>query len=134
MSSKLDKAPIVHGEPTNFFAKKPSIFAKPIAQSHTPPTEQTAAQQIQNMVSTPSQDNTLPAKKRGRPKLENYDRKNAKLSLIFSDAQREHLTTALAKYNEIKKDDVFFTPPSMNEFVVTLIFTNPELKKLLNLQ
>ena len=126
MSSKLDKAPIVHGEPTNFFAKKPSIFAKPSEQ----PTEQP----IQNTVVMPSQVDTLPIKKRGRPKLENYDRKNAKLSLIFSDAQREHLTTALAKYNEIKKDDVFFTPPSMNEFVVTLIFTNPELKKLLSLQ
>ncbi len=124
MSSKLNNAPIVHGEPTNFFAKKPSIFAKPSEQ----PTEQP----IQNTVVMPSQVDTLPAKKRGRPKLENHDKKNVKLSLIFSDTQKEHLTTALAKYNEIKKDDVFFTPPSMNEFVVTLIFTNPELKKLLN--
>ena len=120
MSSKLNNAPIVHGEPTNFFAKKPSIFAKPNEQA------------IQNTVAIPLQADTLPAKKRGRPKLENHDKKNVKLSLIFSDTQKEHLTTALAKYNEIKKDDVFFTPPSMNEFVVTLIFTNPELKKLLN--
>jgi len=120
MSSKLNNAPIVHGEPTNFFAKKPSIFAKPNEQP------------IQNTVAIPSQADTLPIKKRGRPKLENHDKKNAKLSLIFSDTQKEYLTTALAKYNEIKKDDVFFTPPSMNEFVVTLIFTNPEIKKLLN--
>ena len=120
MSSKLNNAPMVHGEPTNFFAKKPSIFAKPNEQA------------IQNTVAIPLQADTLPGKKRGRPKLENHDKKNVKLSLIFSDTQKEHLTTALAKYNEIKKDDVFFTPPSMNEFVVTLIFTNPELKKLLN--
>ena len=120
MSSKLNNAPMVHGEPTNFFAKKPSIFAKPNEQA------------IQNTVAIPSQADTLPIKKRGRPKLENHDKKNAKLSLIFSDTQKEYLTTALAKYNEIKKDDVFFTPPSMNEFVVTLIFTNPEIKKLLN--
>lgn len=122
MSSKLNNAPIVHGEPTNFFAKKPSIFAKPNEQS------------TQNTIITHSQVDTSTAKKRGRPKLENHDKKNAKLSLIFSETQREQLTTALAKYNEIKKDDVFFTPPSMNEFVVTLIFTNPELKKLLSLQ
>jgi hypothetical protein len=122
MSSKLNNAPIVHGEPTNFFAKKPSIFAK-----HS-------EQPIQNTVVMPSQVDTLPAKKRGRPKLENHDKKNAKLSLIFSETQREQLTTALARYNEIKQDDVFFTPPSMNEFVVTLIFTNPELKKLLSSQ
>ena len=124
MSSKLNNAPIVHGEPTNFFAKKPSIFAKPNEQS----TQNTGS------VTTPSQVDISTAKKRGRPKLENHDKKNAKLSLIFSETQREQLTTALAKYNEIKQDDVFFTPPSMNEFVVTLIFTNPELKKLLSSQ
>ena len=120
--SKLNNAPIVHGEPTNFFAKKPSIFAKSNEQS------------IQNTdVATISPQSTKlkPTKKRGRPKLENHDRKNVKFSLIFSEAQKEQLTTALARYNEIKQDDVFFTPPSMNEFVVTLIFTNLELKKLL---
>ena len=120
--SKLDKAPVVHGEPTNFFAKK-SIFAKPNEQ----PVQSADAGTV-----SPQSINIKPAKKRGRPKFENQDKKNAKLSIIFSEAQRGQLSLALEKYNETKKSDIFFAPPSMNEFVVTLIFSNPELRKLLS--
>ena len=116
--SKLDKAPIVHGNPTNFFAKKPFV------KSNEEP--------VQNVdVTITAPQSTKPTKKRGRPKLEGQDKKSAKCSIIFSEAQREQLILALEKYNETKKEDVFFTPPSMNEFIVTLIFSNPELKKLL---
>ena len=120
--SKLDKAPIVHGNPTNFFAKKPSIFVK---------SNEEPMQNIDVATISPQSTKLKPTKKRGRPRLEGQDKKSAKCSIIFSEAQREQLVLALEKYNETKKDDVFFTPPSMNEFVVTLIFSNPELKKLL---
>jgi hypothetical protein len=86
--SKLNNAPIVHGEPTNFFAKKPSIFAKSNEQS------------TQNMIVTPSQVDTSTTTKRGRAKLENHDRKNVKLSLIFSEAQRE---LGIVLFNRIKQ-------------------------------
>jgi hypothetical protein len=108
--SKLDKAPVVHGEPTNFFNKKPSIFAKPNKE---------------NIEEKPN-------KKRGRPKLNSQDKKSVKLSLVLSESHKEQLSLALAKYNKARKGDVFFTPPSMNEFVATLIFSNPELQKLLD--
>lgn len=118
--SKLDKAPIVHGNPTNFFAKKP--FARPNEESV----------QNTNVTTNLLQATKLqPAKKRGRPKLEGQNKKSAKCSIIFSETQKEQLILALGKYNDTKKGDVFFTPPSMNEFIVTLIFSNPELKKLL---
>jgi hypothetical protein len=120
--SKLDKAPIVHGNPTNFFAKKPSIFVK---------SNEEPMQNIDVATISPQLTKLKTTKKRGRPRLEGQDKKSAKCSIIFSEAQREQLVLALEKYNETKKDDVFFTPPSMNEFVVTLIFSNPELKKLL---
>ena len=74
---KLDKAPIVHGNPTNFFAKK--SFAK---------SNEEPIQNIDVATISPQSTKLKLTKKRGRPRLEGQDKKSAKCSIIFSEAQR----------------------------------------------
>ncbi|MCO4814824.1 MAG: hypothetical protein KC454_08925 [Flavobacteriales bacterium] len=102
--SKLSQASVVQGKPTNFFSKKPEVIVKELKEG----------------------------KKRGRPALNDENKKSQKLSLMFSENQKKQISFALQKYIEERSGDVLFTPPSMNEFITKLIFTNPELIRLLS--
>ena len=121
--SKLNNATIVQPKATNFFAK-----AKVETPMHT--------QQVQTPILIPVQQKIEQAstklnnKPKGRPK-NTTETKDAKLSLSLSAKQKDLLTKALENYNNSKKDDIFFKSLSMNEFVVTVLFSSSELNKLI---
>ena len=107
--SKLDNASIVPSKATNFFAKKPL---------ETP----NVAQQIAKIANKTE-------KPKGRPKKAT-ETKDVKLSLSLSATQKGMLANALKNYNNSKKDDIFFKPLSMNEFVITALFSSQTLLEL----
>ena len=119
--SKLSNATIVQPKATNFFAK---------------PKLETPASQVQTPIAIPTQPQAeqpstkLNNRPKGRPK-NTTETKDAKLSLSLSAKQKTLLTQALENYNNSKKDDIFFKPLSMNEFVITVVFSSGELNKLI---
>jgi hypothetical protein len=125
--SKLNNATIVQPKATNFFAK-PKVETQALAQQVQTPILMPVQQKIEQ--ASTKLNNKPNEKQRGRPK-NTTETKDAKLSLSLSAKQKDLLTKALESYNNSKKDDIFFKSLSMNEFVVTVLFSSSELNKLI---